>query len=718
LHVISSFSKFIYVFFLVIITFYVAGQGISTDSLIIRNFGTSDYKASSYSSSITEDENGIIYIANENGVLEYDGSSWRIIPVRGFSSVLSVKYSDKGKIYVGGTNEFGFIERDSLGIFQYHSLRKEISDSIDVYLVWQIVYFNDDVYFQSYKGLFRYDGKNVQYLDIKESWPLKLNNELLVTVFNKGIAKLINDSLVYVDESFQKPEDAPFRILPYKGSKKIVLTEEHGLYTIDTVTYKLDKWNVESNIIFEKHGLYDGIVWDDSTYLFAATRGGIYWVDNNGNIIRKVTKNEGLQSNNMGEFHRDKRGNLWLSGDGLTHIILPNKQDTSNIKTLVRQIKVNDSLIFVNSNNLNKTLHEYGPISSIIFMFSTPGFDKIDLKYSYYLEGFDNKWSEWTDDFKKEYTNLPSGSYIFQVKGKLQNGAVSSTTNLKIHVPSLWYRTKGAYAVGIFLILLIIWTGTGYRAAKLKQKNTQLERLIGERTKDLVTQKEELIVANNELDHFVYRSSHDLVAPLKSLKGLINITRKEPSENSRKEYLDMMESSVTKLEDFIKSILEYSSNTKGEVIEEIIDINNIIDSVIADLKYFEKAEKVTLHRDIDTKAIFKSDPKRIKIILSNLIANAVKYHNYRQPSAEIYVVLKKDGDKVIIEVRDNGQGISEQHLGTIFDMFVRASDTSEGSGLGLYIVKETVDKLGGSIDVKSELGVGTIFSITFQPSNL
>lgn len=689
------------------------GQDISTDSLIIRNFGTVDFKASPYSYSITEDENGIIYIANENGVLEYDGSSWRIIPIRGFSDVHTVKTSRDGKIYVGGTDEFGFLERDSLNILQYHSLRKELSDSIDVYLVWQIVYFNHDVYFQSYKGLFRFDGKTVQHLDIKNSWILQLNDELLVTVFNKGTARLINDSLIYVDKSFQYPEDAPFRILPFKGTKKIVLTEEHGLYIMDSITYKLEKWNVGANIIFEKHGLYDGMVWDDSMYLFATTRGGIYWVDKKGDIVRKITKNEGLQSNKMGEFHRDKRGNLWLSGDGITHIIFPDKQDTSNFRPLVRQIEVNDSLIFININNLDETIHEYGSISSLIFFSSNPGFDKVDLQYSYFLDGFDNKWSGWTDNYKKEYTNLPSGTYLFHVKAKFQNGIESSSTNLKIHIPSLWYRTKGAYAVGVFLILLVIWAGTGYRAAKLKQKNFQLEQLVHERTKDLVTQKEELIVANNELDHFVYRSSHDLIAPLKSLKGLIDITRKETSESHRKKYFEMMESSIIKLEDFIKSILEYSSNTKGEVIKETINLNNIIDNIITDLKYFEKAEDVTLHREIDSKVEFKSDSKRLKIILSNLVANAVKYHNYRQPSPHINIVLKKEEDRVVIEVGDNGQGIYEQHLSTIFDMFVRASDTSEGSGLGLYIVKETVIKLGGTIDVKSEFGVGTVFTIIF-----
>lgn len=688
-------------------------QGIKNDSIVIHNFSSIDYKVALYNYDIIEDENGIIYIANDNGVLTYDGSSWEIIPIRGFVGAVSLKKASDGRIYVGGINEFGYLERDSIGVFNYHSLRSQFSDSLDVGEVWQVIQFKGNIYFQSYASIFKFDGEQTDQINVKDTWLLQLNDELLFSTFNKGISKYINDSTIRLDESFKKVDDAPFKSLPFTDEKSIVITEEHGLYTINNENYTLEKWNVPVDSLFDKHGLYDALVWDDSTYLFATTRKGIYWVNKKGEIVRQLTKAEGLNSNYMREFYRDSRGNMWLSSDGLSHIVFPKKQDTSNFSTLIRSISINDSSNFVNASSSNRILTEYAPIGSIEFHFATPGFDKSDLEYAYFLEGFDNSWSGWTENVKKEYTNLSSGTYTFNVKARLNNDTVSKVARITITIPALWYRTEGAYVIAVFMLILIVWAGASFRAAKLKQINSQLEQVVHERTKELVAQKEELLLANTELDNFVYRSSHDLIAPLKSLKGLITITRKETSEEYRQEYFQLMENSVVKLEDFIKSILEYSSNSKEEIVNEVIDLNLIIDNIIDDLKYFDQAEKVKLHRFIDSEIELKSDPKRLKIILSNLVANAVKYHNYKQETPYINVTFKQDKNSVVIEVEDNGQGIDSEYIETIFNMFVRASDSSEGSGLGLYIVKDTVAKLGAEISVHSELGKGTKFSIVF-----
>jgi len=707
------FFRYLLLFFSVFNILTIQAQRIKDDTINIRNFRSSDYNASVYNYDIEEDENGIIYVANANGVLSYDGSTWELTPIRGLVGARSLKITGDGKVYVGGVNEFGYLERDSIGTLQYYSLKEQLHDSVKTGQVWQIIKFKENLLFQSYRGLFSYDGNKVKHIDITKSWLLQINNKVLASVFDNGIAHIKGDSLVYVDRSFQDPDDAPFRTLPYKGTQHLLLTEEHGLYTIDTNSYMIKKWTCNANEVFKEHGLYDGLVWNDSSYLFATTRKGIYWMNHDGKIVGKITKSEGLMTNQMREFLRDSKGNLWLSGNGLVHVVFPQQQNTSNFKTLIRQIEINDSIVFIESNKIEKSLYESGSINALVFKYSSPGFDKDDLQYSSFLEGLDNKWSDWSGEAKKEYRDLSSGTYTFYVKARLQNGEESLTDKLTIHIPSLWYRTKGAYVVGVFLFLLIIWMGTNYRNAKLKLKNVHLEKLISERTSDLIIQKEELIVANNELDNFVYRSSHDLIAPLKSLKGLINITRNESSEDLKEEYFDMMENSIVKLEDFIKSILEYSSNSKMEIKKEAINLNEIVDTILDDLKYFDNAENVTFYKEIDTIIEFKSDPKRLKIILSNLIANAIKYHNYRQPSPYIKVILKNVDDRTVIEVEDNGQGITQQHISTIFNMFVRASDTSEGSGLGLYIVKDTVGKLGGTIEVNSEYGVGSVFSVIF-----
>jgi len=229
-------------------------------------------------------------------------------------------------------------------------------------------------------------------------------------------------------------------------------------------------------------------------------------------------------------------------------------------------------------------------------------------------------------------------------------------------------------------------------------------------TDELTIANESLNIKNQELDHFVYRSSHDLIAPLKSLKGLIHIAKTDSPQQHQLEYLKHMEKSVLKLEDFINSVIEFTTNAYTLTQHVEIRINDIIDDIALELKYFEQAEKVELKRNIDL-PIIKTDPKRLKIILSNLISNGVKYHNFEQENPYIEVNSYQKNGKSIIEVKDNGQGIKPELVDNIFDMFFRASDKSEGSGLGLYIVKDTVAKINGELKVHSTYGKGTIFTL-------
>jgi signal transduction histidine kinase len=112
--------------------------------------------------------------------------------------------------------------------------------------------------------------------------------------------------------------------------------------------------------------------------------------------------------------------------------------------------------------------------------------------------------------------------------------------------------------------------------------------------------------------------------------------------------------------------------------------------------------------------IFKSDYNQMKIILNNLMANAVKYHNLSQPNPYIRVSFKRTKSVVEIAIQDNGQGIAKENVPKIFDMFYRASPGTEGTGLGLYIVQEALTKINGVILVESELGKGSTFKVLLE----
>lgn len=232
-----------------------------------------------------------------------------------------------------------------------------------------------------------------------------------------------------------------------------------------------------------------------------------------------------------------------------------------------------------------------------------------------------------------------------------------------------------------------------------------------ENQRKLQEQNEELTKINNELDRFVYSASHDLKAPLASVLGLINIAKMEKNTEMFLHYLDMMEQSVHKLDNFIKDIIDYSRNSRLEIVCEPIDLQKLVDEIYENLNYLEKSIFIKKNTRIQAESPFYTDSKRLSIILNNLLSNAINYHNVRKLNPFINMEATITAKEAKIEVSDNGLGIAHEHLGKIFDMFYRASYDSKGSGLGLYIVKETIQKLGGRISVHSELGQGTKFTL-------
>ncbi len=230
----------------------------------------------------------------------------------------------------------------------------------------------------------------------------------------------------------------------------------------------------------------------------------------------------------------------------------------------------------------------------------------------------------------------------------------------------------------------------------------------------LEDERKDLAKTNKELDSFLYSTSHDLRAPIASMKGIIHISEKDVEDKTARQYFRMIGQRVDKLNELISDILTISKSSKLPLKLENVRFDKlIIDDVIHDLKFNKGATKIRLDYAAEESHTIFSDYQQLKIILQNLIANGVKYHQLDQKDPLIGVKFKQDTKKVIIEVWDNGKGIREDSLSHIFDMFYRASEDSEGSGLGLYIVKEAVQKLGGTISVVSAEGEGTKFTMEF-----
>jgi PAS domain S-box-containing protein len=223
---------------------------------------------------------------------------------------------------------------------------------------------------------------------------------------------------------------------------------------------------------------------------------------------------------------------------------------------------------------------------------------------------------------------------------------------------------------------------------------------------DLQTAQGELKERNFELDQFVYRTSHDLRSPLTTILGLINVIKLKPIPQEIQQYLAMAENRVLKLDHFLQLMLNYLRNTRLELANQIIDFDALLKACLLDLAYTKGSDSVSVQWHITPPVPFYSDPLRIQIIFQNLISNAIKYQDTTTGSPYLHIDILPRADACEIVFSDNGQGMQAGDLERITNMFFRASPQSDGSGLGMYIVKGAIDRLRGTIAIESPAGKG------------
>lgn len=244
------------------------------------------------------------------------------------------------------------------------------------------------------------------------------------------------------------------------------------------------------------------------------------------------------------------------------------------------------------------------------------------------------------------------------------------------------------------------------------QKFAKQRILVEESNRQLQGKFDELQKLNIELDRFVYSVSHDLRAPIASVLGLVYLGKRTQDVAEIQKYLDLQEKSLKKLDSFIADILSYSRNKRTEVQPQAIDFEQELANVLSIHAQYEANLQIQTTIEVKQENEFFTDKQRLIIALNNLISNAFRYYNpYIQDSfVKIEVVVSPK--EAVLKIIDNGIGISKEHLPRIFEMFYRATDKTIGSGLGLYIVKEVIEMLKGTIGVVSQIGKGTTFTIT------
>ena len=216
---------------------------------------------------------------------------------------------------------------------------------------------------------------------------------------------------------------------------------------------------------------------------------------------------------------------------------------------------------------------------------------------------------------------------------------------------------------------------------------------------------------NTELDSFVYSVSHDLIAPLKSIKGLTNLMRADRDSKNNVDYINRIEESTNRLDHFIGEILDFSRNSRVEITKTTVDLELMIKDIIANHRFIEGFNQLNFDLSGIKSKTISVDEMRLRIILNNLISNAIKFSNGNS-GATVKFITRKNGRTTKITVEDNGCGIADEYQDKIFEMFYRASNNRSGSGLGLYIAKESANKINAKISVESNEGKGSKFTVS------
>ena len=238
------------------------------------------------------------------------------------------------------------------------------------------------------------------------------------------------------------------------------------------------------------------------------------------------------------------------------------------------------------------------------------------------------------------------------------------------------------------------------------------ENKFGGLVEDLNKQNIELQKINAELDRFVYSVSHDLRAPLASSLGLIELSKGEKSIDKILYYNLLKERSLKRLDDYVTSLIDFSRNYRVGVLKEEIEFKLLLEHCIELNKpYGEESNRVHISIEIDQQSPFWGDSLRIRIVLNNLLSNALKYYDEDKERSALMINVISDQKHALIKFIDNGIGIDSSLINNVFDMFYRASERPKGSGLGLYITKEVIGKLNGTIVLESVLGKGTSFTV-------
>ncbi len=560
-----------------------------------------------------------------------------------------------------------------------------------------------------------------------EIWAITRNGDLNRFLLNKSrdsIAEVTN-----IDTSYGIPDQHSNSLYPWK--KTFLLSTSEGFYKYAPSQKSffpfdsLNQFTEDRRISVFRQGP------EDKFWFWSIGKnswGGAFGYAFNGVINDTATFSElrKYEINDI-DFYKDK-----VIFTAKTKIIIYDKEKNHKKKhynTYITRIEdaLNDSTLTGNPElrDKNKLSLAYSQ-NNLTFFVSSNHLSRSDgQKFSFQLSPGEENWSPWTGRHIKEYTSLSPGSYEFKVKSKNINGGSSNVATIKFEIAAPWYMKTWAYYAAAIIVLALSGIILLYYRRKERNKRVKLEKIISDRTKELIEQKEELENEKNTIhglnqtkDKFFSIIAHDLRTPFNSMLGLTEVLEEDYddlSEEERKDLIHNIHKSTKFSFDLLDNLLTWSRVQRNKITpnRDYYDIRELSDETVNLLYSAILNKDISINNKIKEGTTAYCDKNMIISVLRNLISNAIKFTDRK---GLIELNAEETKGKVKIAVSDNGVGLSAHVKDKIFDVGnqIKQKGTEEetGTGLGLLLTKDFVDQNDGDIFVESELNKGSTFTFT------
>jgi signal transduction histidine kinase/ligand-binding sensor domain-containing protein len=549
------------------------------------------------------------------------------------------------------------------------------------------------------------------------------------------------------------------------SNNNIWVGNKKGLYHINTKTDSIQTYGIEDGL---PSLLVQGIMEDNQKNLWISTDAGFIQCENAVNapqrlFVKYYSVRDGLQgmqfienacmygTDNQMYFGGKYGFNMFNPSEICDNQVAP-KLAFTGIRIFNEPVeigeKVEGRVVLPESMNESKHLHLSQKHSMVTIEFAALDYSNPDkVQFRYKLSPVDKKWnySAGNRNFVT-YSNLKGGRYSFILEGSNSDGVWNKESlSLKIDVHPPFYKTLWFNFLIALLTIGIVASYIVYRYRLLAKYNQQLERNVSERTAELESnlqilqekqqyieqqteqltqQKEQLLEANQMKDKFITIMAHDLKNPFQTILAFSKMLFEEYDrfdEYHRKRYLQEINNASNNVFNLLENLLTWSRSHTGKIsyYPEPIEMSRLLESVTDLLSTNLLTKGITIKQTITTGKMAYADKNMVDTVIRNLLSNAIKFSH---PGSIIEIALFEANQMIQLKIKDNGIGMKTQMLENLFkiDENTNRKGTSgeEGTGLGLIICKEFIEKNSGTIHAESETGKGSSFTISLPLANL